>query len=100
MPDRLRFYHSCVDWPEADVDEPGGLCDMIDNALQISRRTFLAHVDRRQLAELERELGYSRHHQQGLTMAKDYHVSYHRSQLHGQRVYYFRHSAIEYVFKP
>ena len=31
-------------------------------------------------------------------MAADWAVSYHRSKLHGRRVYYFRHSAIEFVF--
>jgi len=31
-------------------------------------------------------------------MARDWHVSYHRSRWHGAAVYFFRHSAIEYVF--
>jgi hypothetical protein len=33
-------------------------------------------------------------------MAGDWHVSYHRSKYKGKTVYYFRHSAIEYIFIP
>ncbi len=93
-----RFYHNCVGWPSEDVFCPGGLSDLIDERIQISRRTFLRHVDRAELYELESSLSYERYAQRGLTMAGDYHVEYFRSTLHGQRVYGFRHSAIEYVF--
>lgn len=94
----LQFYNNCVNWHDDDVDADGGLCDMIDNATDITRETFLKHVDLAALAKLEGELSYARQPSQGLTMAKDWHVTYHRSKLHGQTVYYFRHSAIEYVF--
>ena len=69
---------------------------MIDVRLAITRRTFLQYVDRAELADLESQLGYGQH----LHMASDWHVEYFRSTLHGQRVYGFRHSAIEYVFVP
>jgi hypothetical protein len=95
---KYQYYTNCVNWPRADVFREGGLSDMIDNAIDISRRTFLKHVDRGRLEALEMMLGYENHPRRGLTMAGDYHVSYHRSKLHGKRVYYFRHSAIEYVF--
>ena len=72
---------------------------MIDRAIEVSRRTFLKHVHRDDLGELEALLGYEDHPRRGLTMAGDYHVSYHRSKLHGKTVYYFKHSAIEYVFR-
>jgi len=92
----MKYYNNCVNWPRRDV---GNLSDMIDGDLQISRSTFLKHVDRNILAGLEKQLGYMRHHRQGLTMAADWAVSYHRSTLHGKRVYYFCQSCIEYVFK-
>ena len=96
---KYRYFNNCVNWNRADVSREGGLSDMIDNAIDITRETFLKHVDRSDLDNLENDLGYSKHPKQGLTMAGDFHVSYHRSTLHGKRVYYFRHSSIEYVFK-
>lgn len=94
----LRFYRCCVDWPENDVDEDGGLCDMIQSGTDITRSTFLKHVNRDDLRDREDDLGYEQHAANGLTMAGDWHVSYHRGVLHGKRVYFFKHSAIEYVF--
>ena len=92
-----NFYSDCVSWPEA-ADKEGGLMDMVDNDIDITRSTFLKHINREDLADLEQQLSYSAHPAQGLTMAADWAVSYHRSKLHGKRVYYFQHSAIEYVF--
>lgn len=92
----MNFYSSCVHWPRNDVE---ALREMIDAARMITRRTFLRHVDRNELQELEMALSYEQHPKRGLTMAADWAVSYHRSTLHGKRVYYFRHSAIEYVFR-
>lgn len=93
-----RYLRSCVDWPESDVHCPGGLRDMIEGATDITRQTFLSRVDRTDLRHLEAMLGYDDHPARGLTMAGDWHVSYHRSRLRGRRVYFFKHSAIEYVF--
>lgn len=99
MSARLTFYRSCVGWDPDDVHEPGGLCDMIDAATQITRRTFLRHVDREEEADIERRLGYAPHDREAiLRISKDWAVSYHRSRLHGNRVYFFTHSAIEFVF--
>jgi hypothetical protein len=67
---------------------------MIDREIDITRRTFLKHVDRDDLRDLETALGYG----SWLHMASDGTVSYYRSKLHGKTVYYFRQSAIEYVF--
>jgi hypothetical protein len=92
------YYRCCVSWPPNDVHCEGGLCDMINDAIQVSRKTFLKHVQDKSLRETEEQLGYADHPKRGLTMAGDYHVSYHRSKLHGERVYFFKHSAIEYVF--
>jgi hypothetical protein len=72
---------------------------MIDGGREIKRRTFLQHVDRDDLRQLAAECGYVDHPSRGLTMAGDYHVTYYRGRLHGQRVYWFRWSATEYVFE-
>ena len=92
---KYQFFCSCVCWDRDDVDS---LHNMIERNTDITRRTFLQYVDRVELAAIEAQMGYSFHPSQGLTMAADWAVSYHRSKLHGKRVYYFRHSAIEYVF--
>ena len=94
---KYQFYSDCVSWP-GDAFAPDSLCYMIDNSVDISRKTFLKYINRDELKNIEESLGYSQHHKQGLIMANDYHVSYHRSKVYGKRCYYFRHSAIEYVF--
>ena len=95
---RMGYYCNCVGWPESDVHTEGGLIDMIHEAKDISRSTFLKHVDRDELDELAKELSYSTRRDGGLMMCNDWHISYHRSKLHGKTVYFFKHSAIEYVF--
>ena len=94
-----NFFSDCVGWDSSDVHNEGGLCDLVDQGIDITRNTFLKHVDRQELLDIERAFGYDAHHSQGLTMARDFHVSYHRSKHHDETVYYFKHSAIEYVFK-
>lgn len=94
----LRFYRDCVNWPRDDVNSDGGLCDMVNAATSVTRRTFLKHVHRDDMRYLEKALGYGTAQSGELTMTRDYHVSYHRSKLHGQWVYYFKHSGIEHVF--
>lgn len=88
---RLPYFSRCVDWPRERLDT---LNTLINDAVMITRRTFLQHVDREALQRLEEECGYDSHWKRGLTMAGDFHVSYHRY----RDIYYFRWSAIEYVF--
>lgn len=96
---KLKYYTNCVNWPQNDVHAEVGLCDMISEERNVSRRTFLQHVDRDDERDIERQFGYAPHDRSAvLRMSKDYHVSYHRSRLHGKRVYFIKHSAIEYVF--
>jgi len=96
---KLHYYTNCVNWPREDVHREGGLCSMIEARRPITRRTFLKHVDRVDRCELERAFGYAPHDPEAiLPMARDWAVSYYRSVLHGKRVYYINHSAIEYVF--
>ncbi len=92
---RLPYKDNCVNTGGAAVE---WLIQMIDDAREITRTTFLKHVDRDDLRRVEEDCGYSAHPKQGLTMAGDYHVSYHKSKWNGRLAYYFRWSAIEYYF--
>jgi hypothetical protein len=93
---KMRFFNNCVGWNPADVNSDGGLCDMISLNRQVARSTFLRHTHSGDRAMLEKSLGYDA----GFKMKDDWHVSYHKSLLHGITVYYFRHSGIEFVFTP
>lgn len=90
----LKYYNNCTCWEPNDVSAEGGLCGMIEGSLQIHRGTFEKHVDLRNLASIEASIGYD----DDFKMEDDAYVSYHRSKHHGKTVYYFRWSAIEYVF--
>lgn len=82
------FYNNCVNWPRQDVE---ALTELCDTAIDITAKTFFRHVDRR---EVESEFDYTRRS----PITKDWHVRYHRGNLHGKRVYFLVHSAIEYVY--
>jgi len=92
---KYRYHGNCVGNPPENVPI---LIKMCDDATDITRRTFLRHVDREDLQEVETALGYVDHPSKGLTMAGDYHVTYHRSRWDGCRCYFFCWSAIEYFF--
>jgi GNAT superfamily N-acetyltransferase len=96
----LQFLTSCVGWSGRSPtgDAGGDIQKMVEGATDVTRKTFLKHVDRENLREVEQSLGYFDHPSQGLTMAGDYYVSYHRGYFLGKPVYYFVHSAIEYIF--
>lgn len=88
---KLPYFNNCVNWDEDDVD---ALTEMIDASLKITRRTFLQHVNWDDMRRLSRHLSYG----PDLPMSRDWAVQYFRSKLHGERVYFFTWSAIEYVF--
>jgi len=94
------FFRNCVSFSQEEVYANGGLRDMVDRAWPITRKTFTKWVDLENLRDVEVSLGYEDHPKRGMTMAQDCHVSYHKSKLFGKRVYYFVHSAIEYIFIP
>lgn len=73
---------------------------MVKHATHLSRRRFLQAVDRTDLANIEHQLGYApaRRRNGELTMARDWHVSYHRSRWQGKPCVYFVWSAIEHIF--
>ena len=90
----LNFQFTCVSATGQDLDT---LFHIIANNKPITRQTFLRHVNRDELNQIEANLGYAR----DFPMSKDWHVSYHKAKtLNGKPVYYFTHSAIEYVFHP
>lgn len=91
------YYTNCVNWPRSKVDD---ICDCVDNAIDITRKTFLNHVDRDSQRDIKLSLGYAEHWKRGLTAAADWSVKYMRSKLKGTRVYIFVQSGIEYVFVP
>jgi hypothetical protein len=73
---------------------------MIDGRREITRRTFLEHVDEADYRRMEAALGYwPADRTARLTMAHDWSVRYYRGKLHGETVVWINHSAIEYVFK-
>jgi hypothetical protein len=98
MKPKFTFLNNCVDWNRQTVNCEGGLTEMIERSLEITRKTFLKHVDSGLLAEMAGNMGYCKYRNQGLTMASDYHITYYRSKLFGSVVYYFKHSGIEFVF--
>jgi hypothetical protein len=73
---------------------------MVEQSTGLSRGRFLQYVDRASLAQVETALGYAhpRRRNGELTMARDWHVSYHRSRWHGKPCVYFVWSAIEHIF--
>lgn len=94
---KYKFFNSCVNWNRKDVDSEGGLSDMIESGKSITYETFRKNVDTSDFKYLQSLLGYPCGR---LTMNKDWCVHYFRGCLHGRRVYWVNHSAIEYVFVP
>lgn len=96
---KFTFLTDCVGTTALLGDAAGDAINaMTATAKGITRRTFLKHVDRAQLRELEHNLGYFRHPKQGLTMAADWHPGYYKGVFDGKPCYYFDHSRIEHIF--
>lgn len=93
---KTTFQFSCVTAPDLGV-----LRFIIEHARPIKRQAFTRNVDSLSRQEVERDLGYATpaFPRDGLRMADDWHVGYHRSRLPDRRpVYYLVWSAFEYVF--
>ncbi len=88
----MNFETDCISATGDDITA------MLETERQVTRRTFLQHVDRAELTELADGMSYARHHTQGLTMAGDWHVSYHKGVYREKPCYFLTWSAIEYVF--
>ena len=91
---KFKFHTDCV---SSDGESINNMVDH-DKQRDITRNTFLKYVCKEDLQQLEDNFGYSRHYKQGLIMANDWHVSYHKSFYRGKPCYYLCHSAIEYIF--
>ena len=91
MADRKHFLTSCVDHScGEDINE------MVDEARQISYKTFRSHVDSEDFKKLSRQLGYvpGEH----LQLHNDWAVSFYKSKFCGVPCYYFTWSKIEFIF--
>lgn len=69
---------------------------MVDQAVQVSYRTFFRHCAG--VATWAKHSGYATRSDKGLTLDKDWHVSFYRSKFRGKPCYYMYHSAIEYIW--
>jgi len=87
-----RYHTNCVNSTASAIQ------NMVDDSKEISRKTFLKHVDKDDLEVLSQDLGYALHHSQGLTMSRDWHIKYYKAEYKGKPCYYFIWSAIEYIF--
>ena len=85
----MTFVTTCVGARGEDI------IDMLEGSRDITRRTFLKHVDRAQLREIEKSLGYGHH----LRMSKDWHVAYGKGMYRGKPCVFFRWSSIEHIFQ-
>lgn len=85
----------CVNVPMSEVDD---LNEMIWNERDITRATFMRKCGRA-ARDIFRQLGYEDHPAHGLTSARDFHIRYYSSKFRGKRCYFFRWSAIEYIFQ-
>jgi hypothetical protein len=95
--DHPRYLGRCVEWPLSDV---AALVDMIDRAEKVGLVTLRKRIGPSLLGMFAASQGYVRKVADGLVLAGDPYVTYHRSVLHGETVYFVRHSAIEYIFRP
>lgn len=91
---RVKYIGDCTQLDSAC------LRDMVDNAKYITRRTYRRWVPRALRRDVETAIGYApeTHRGRDLTMARDWHVSYHKSTYFKTPCVYFRWSGFEHVF--
>ena len=96
-PKNYVYFSNCVHLNGQDIEE------MVDQAIDITWRTFRQYVNLEHLKELYPFNYYDWKPGKGdggLRLKDDWAVSYHRSWFRGVRCYYIQHSGIEYVFLP
>jgi len=69
---------------------------MKDKAREITYRTFRKNTEG--LDDWALAMGYVLHPSQGLTLKRDWHVGYYKSEYNGKPCYYLTHSAIEHIW--
>jgi hypothetical protein len=90
----LDYFKSCVDCETpAEVDN---LTTMIEDATDVTIATIRKHCAG--FTDWAAGIGYETNRRRGLVIEDDYHVSYHRSKYNGERCYYVRWSAIEFIW--
>ena len=88
---RAQFQYTCVS-PKSTEE----LFFIVDNARDITYKTFRSKVNSKDFNMLQSGFGYDN---LPFKLKDDYAVSFHKSKLPNKKpVYYFRHSAIEYIF--
>ena len=99
----FRYIGCCVDWNGRPRKEIDALIDMQDNGIQITYRTFCKHVPISEVLEIGiypfTEYYWKPGKTRELRLKDDWSVGFYRSKYRGKRVYYMKHSAIEYIFR-
>lgn len=80
---RLPFYSDCVGWPRHQL---AALTYLVDEGILIGRRTFFRHIDRAQLSP------------DWYPCPAGTPYGDHFFTLHREPIYWYVHSAIEFVF--
>lgn len=88
------FKHFVTDCVSAQGDD---ITLMQERAIPISYRTFASRLGPAAIKQIRQRFGYSKNGT-GLTLTKDWAVSFYRSTYRGVRCYYMQHSRIEYVY--
>ena len=87
----FNFYSDCVNIPQSEVVQ---LIEMIDNSQSISYKTFIKHCN---CFDIFKSLGYVINGN-GLKISNDYCVNFNKSKFRGKTCYFFKWSAIEFIF--
>lgn len=93
----FRYWKSC---PELTRDEVDIQTRMIDEAREVTYRTFRRQVGVDELDRWSKEHGYvlSRRHGHGATLKHDPYVAFYRSNWGGRPCYYLVWSAMEFIW--
>ena len=89
---KKRYHINCVNSTAEKID------DMIDQARDITYKTFISHIEKGELSDLFPFYVWGPGRAKGLRLKNDCAVSYYKSKYEGQECVYINHSAIEYIF--
>lgn len=87
---KFVYYSNCVMWNPKYAED---LEKLIDEEVEIDYEELTANVTQEELDSV-----FPMYEGSPLTLEKDWHVRYFKSELFGKVCYMVRHSAIEYVF--
>jgi hypothetical protein len=90
MKKEFTYFNNCVCWNPSELES---LEDLIDNEIEIEYAELTENVSQAELDSV-----FTMYEDCPLTLEKDWHVRYFKSELNGELCYMVRHSAIEYVF--